>query len=47
MNGELWRAHRVDGGPLLPGERVTVEAVGEDLAAHRRIEETTTEGMTP
>ncbi len=31
VNGELWRAHRVDGGPLLPGDRVTVEAVGEDL----------------
>ena len=31
LNGELWRAHRVDGWPLPPGDRVTVEAVGEDL----------------
>ena len=31
VNGELWRAHRVDGSPLLPGDRVTVEAVGDDL----------------
>jgi len=31
VNGELWRAHRSDGSPLSPGERVQVEAVGEDL----------------
>jgi membrane-bound serine protease (ClpP class) len=31
LNGELWRAHRVDGAPLTPGERVTVEAVEENL----------------
>jgi membrane-bound serine protease (ClpP class) len=31
LNGELWRAHRADGAPLSPGERVRVEAVGEDL----------------
>ena len=31
VNGELWRAHRVDGQPLLRGDRVKVEAVEEDL----------------
>jgi membrane protein implicated in regulation of membrane protease activity len=31
VNGELWRAHRADDEPLSPGERVRVEAVGEDL----------------
>ena len=31
VNGELWRAHRADGGPLPPGDRVTVEAVEDDL----------------
>jgi membrane-bound serine protease (ClpP class) len=31
VNGELWRARRGDGGPLPPGDHVTVEAVGEDL----------------
>ena len=31
VNGELWRARRADGGPLPPGDRVTVEAVEEDL----------------
>ena len=29
--GELWRAHRADGKPLVPGERVTVEEVEEGL----------------
>jgi membrane-bound serine protease (ClpP class) len=27
VEGELWRARRVDGGPLVPGEQVHVEAV--------------------
>ncbi len=31
VNGELWRARRADGAPLLPGDRVVVEVVGEDL----------------
>lgn len=31
VNGELWRAHREDGSPLLPGDRVTVERVEEGL----------------
>jgi len=31
LNGELWRAHRSDGSPLTPGDRVTVEAVEENL----------------
>jgi len=31
LNGELWRAHHVDGAPLTPGETVTVEAVEENL----------------
>jgi membrane protein implicated in regulation of membrane protease activity len=31
VNGELWRAHSADGSPLLPGERVRVEEVEEDL----------------
>ena len=31
LNGELWRAHREDGSPLLPGDRVTVERVEEGL----------------
>jgi membrane protein implicated in regulation of membrane protease activity len=31
LNGELWRARRIDGRPLPPGDNVTVEAVGEDL----------------
>jgi membrane-bound serine protease (ClpP class) len=29
--GELWRARTADGGPLVPGERVRVEAVEDDL----------------
>ena len=29
--GELWRARRADGGPLVPGEHVTVQAVEEGL----------------
>jgi membrane-bound serine protease (ClpP class) len=29
--GELWRARRADGSPLVPGEHVTVEAVEENL----------------
>jgi len=31
VNGELWQARRADGGTLPPGDRVTIEAVGEDL----------------
>jgi membrane protein implicated in regulation of membrane protease activity len=27
VEGELWRARRADGGPLVPGEQVHVEAV--------------------
>jgi membrane-bound serine protease (ClpP class) len=30
VNGELWRAHRADGGPLELGDRVGVEGVLED-----------------
>jgi membrane-bound serine protease (ClpP class) len=30
VNGELWRAHRADGGALDPGEDVAVEGVHED-----------------
>ena len=29
--GELWRARSASGAALVPGEHVTVEAVGEDL----------------
>jgi membrane protein implicated in regulation of membrane protease activity len=29
--GELWRARAADGGPLVPGEHVTVEAVEDGL----------------
>ena len=31
LNGELWRAERGDGSPLVPGEHVRVEKVEEDL----------------
>ncbi|HLE99010.1 MAG TPA: nodulation protein NfeD [Gaiellaceae bacterium] len=31
VNGELWRARRVDGVPLVPGEHVKVEEVEPDL----------------
>ncbi|HEY7380067.1 MAG TPA: nodulation protein NfeD [Gaiella sp.] len=31
VNGELWRARRADGGPLLPGEHVRVEGVADGL----------------
>jgi membrane-bound serine protease (ClpP class) len=31
LNGELWRAHAADGSPLVPGERVRVEQVEDDL----------------
>ena len=31
VNGELWRAHREDGSPLLPGDHVKVERVEEGL----------------
>jgi membrane-bound serine protease (ClpP class) len=31
VGGELWRARSADGGALVPGERVTVEAVEDDL----------------
>jgi len=32
VSGELWRAHTADGEPLVVGEHVEVEAVGEGLA---------------
>jgi membrane-bound serine protease (ClpP class) len=31
LNGELWRAQRDNGAPLVPGERVRVEKVEDDL----------------
>jgi membrane-bound serine protease (ClpP class) len=31
LNGELWRAHTGDGSPLVPGRRVRVEQVEDDL----------------
>lgn len=31
VGGELWRAHRADGEPLVPGERAVVEAVEDGL----------------
>ena len=31
VSGELWRARAADGGALVPGEHVTVEAVEDDL----------------
>ena len=31
VSGELWRARAADGGTLVPGEHVTVEAVEDDL----------------
>jgi len=31
LNGELWRAHAADDSPLVPGEHVRVEQVGDDL----------------
>jgi membrane-bound serine protease (ClpP class) len=31
LNGELWRAHTEDGSPLVPGERIRVEQVEDDL----------------
>jgi membrane-bound serine protease (ClpP class) len=31
INGELWRARRDDDSPLVPGEHVRVEEVGDDL----------------
>jgi membrane-bound serine protease (ClpP class) len=31
VDGELWRARAADGGALVPGESVTVEAVEDDL----------------
>ena len=31
VGGELWRAHRVDGEPLVPGEHVVVQAVDDGL----------------
>ncbi len=31
VNGELWRAHRADGSPLVAGERVRVEGVEDGL----------------
>lgn len=31
LNGELWRAHTQDGSPLVPGQHVRVEEVGDDL----------------
>jgi membrane-bound ClpP family serine protease len=31
LNGELWRARTIDDAPLVPGERVRVVQVEEDL----------------
>ena len=31
VGGELWRAHRADGQPLVPGEHLVVHAVGDGL----------------
>ncbi|HET8743264.1 MAG TPA: nodulation protein NfeD [Gaiella sp.] len=31
VSGELWRARTPDGRPLVPGDHVTVESVGDDL----------------
>ena len=31
LNGELWRAHAADDSPLVPGEHVRVEEIGDDL----------------
>jgi len=31
INGELWRARRIDDTPLVPGEHVRVEQIEEDL----------------
>jgi membrane-bound serine protease (ClpP class) len=31
VDGELWRARRADGAPLLPGQRVRVEAIADGL----------------
>jgi membrane protein implicated in regulation of membrane protease activity len=31
INGELWRARTIDDTPLVPGERVRVEQIEEDL----------------
>jgi membrane-bound serine protease (ClpP class) len=31
VGGELWHAHRPDGAPLRPGQRVIVQAVGDGL----------------
>ena len=31
VGGELWHAHRADGAPLVPGEHVVVQAVGDGL----------------
>jgi membrane-bound serine protease (ClpP class) len=31
VNGELWRAHSADESPLVPGERVRIEEVEDDL----------------
>ena len=31
VGGELWSAHRADGEPLVPGEHMVVQAVGDGL----------------
>ena len=31
INGELWRARTIDGAPLIQGEHVRVEEIGDDL----------------
>jgi membrane-bound serine protease (ClpP class) len=31
VGGELWRARTADGSPLVPGDRVSVESVDDDL----------------
>jgi membrane-bound serine protease (ClpP class) len=43
LNGELWRAHTPDDAPLVPGEHVRVEEVGDDLRLVVGFVATTTE----
>ncbi len=41
VDGELWRAHRADGGRLVPGAHVRVESrgrAGADRLARSRVE---------
>ena len=43
VGGELWRARSADGHPLVPGERVRVEAVEDGLELVVVGSDTTTE----